>query len=462
MKTRVETDSMGEIDVPADRYWGAQTQRSLQNFKIGGHRFPRSVVRAFGIVKRASARANRTLGTLDEVRCALICRAADEVIAGTLDDHFPLVVWQTGSGTQSNMNANEVIANRAIELSGGVMGSQSPIHPNDDVNRSQSSNDVFPTVMHVAVAGEVTGRLLPALVALRAAIDADARAFDTVVKLGRTHLMDATPLTLGQELSGYVAQLVFAEARIREAIAPLYALALGGTAVGTGLNAPAGWPETVAAEIADFTQAPFVTAPNKFAALAAHDALVHASGTLRLLATACFKIASDVRLLASGPRCGLGELILPANEPGSSIMPGKVNPTQCEALTMVCAQVIGLDATIAFAGSQGHLELNVFKPVILFDLLEAIALLSDAMESFRVHCIEGLEPNLAQIERHVANSLMLVTVLTPIVGYDVAATIAKTALQEHVTLREAAVRLGVLTGEAFDEHVVAARMVRGG
>jgi fumarate hydratase class II len=451
--TRRESDTMGEVDVPADRYWGAQTQRSLDNFRIGGHRFPPAMIRAFGVVKKAAALTNRALGALDEARCGLIVRAADDVIAGRLDDHFPLVVWQTGSGTQSNMNANEVIANRAIELAGGVLGSKQPVHPNDDVNRSQSSNDVFPTVMHVAAATEVARRLLPALAALRASFEARAHAFRDVVKIGRTHLMDATPLTLGQEFSGYAAQLAFAERAIAAAAEPVHELALGGSAVGTGLNTRAGYDVAVAAQIAALTGLPFRTAPNKFAALGAHDALVGLSGALRGLAVAAMKIANDVRLLASGPRAGLGELVLPANEPGSSIMPGKVNPTQAEALTMVCAQVMGNDLAVTVAGSGGYLELNVFKPVIIHNVLGSIALLADACDSFRAHCVDGIGADLAAIARHVRASLMLVTALNPVIGYDAAARVAKHAHAQGVTLRDAAVALGVMSGEDFDRHV---------
>jgi fumarate hydratase class II len=459
--TRVETDSMGEVHVEADRYWGAQTQRSLENFKIGGHRFPPSVIRAFGVVKKASALANHKLGKLDKEKTDLIARAADEVIEGKLDAHFPLVVWQTGSGTQSNMNANEVISNRAIEMAGGKMGSKKPIHPNDDVNKSQSSNDVFPTVMHVAAAFDLKNKLLPSLVALHKALEAKTKEFESIIKIGRTHLMDATPLTLGQEFSGYAAQLGFAEARITEALAPLYELALGGTAVGTGLNTHPKWAETVAAEIASITGQPFKTAPNKFAALAGHEAILNASGALRTLAAACFKIANDVRLLGSGPRCGIGEIFLPSNEPGSSIMPGKVNPTQCEALTMVAVQVMGNDAAIGFAGSQGHFELNVFKPVIIHNLLESVRLLGDAMNSFREHCVVGIEPNRDQITRHLNNSLMLVTALNQVIGYDNAAKVAKTAFEKNQTLKEAAVQLGLITAEKFDEYVKPEKMISG-
>ncbi len=460
--TRRESDTMGEVEVPADRYWGAQTQRSLENFRIGGHRFTPPVVRAFGVVKKAAALANRKLGLLDDPTCELIVRAADEVIAGQLDDHFPLVVWQTGSGTQSNMNANEVIANRAIELAGGALGSKDPVHPNDHVNRSQSSNDVFPTVMHVAAAEQITRRLLPAVVALRGAFEERAVVFHDVVKIGRTHLMDATPLTLGQEFSGYAAQLGFAERSITRALDPLYELALGGSAVGTGLNTHPFYAEAVAVEVATLTLLPFRTAPNKFAALAAHDAVVGMSSALRGLAVACMKIANDVRLLGSGPRAGLGELILPSNEPGSSIMPGKVNPTQAEALTMVCAQVMGNDVTIGIAGASGHLELNVFKPVMLHGLLESVALLSDACASFKEHCVDGIEANREVIARHVASSLMLVTALNPIIGYDNAARVAKTAYANNTTLREACVSLGLLSGEDFDRHVRPEAMVSPG
>jgi len=457
--TRIESDSMGQVEVPSDRYWGAQTQRSLQNFKIGGHRFGRPVIRAFGLVKKASALTNKDLGKLDATKCDLITRAADEVIAGKLDAHFPLVVWQTGSGTQSNMNANEVISNRAIELAGGTVGSKKPIHPNDDVNRSQSSNDVFPTVMHVAAALEVKERLLPAVAKLRKAIEDKGKAFDSIVKVGRTHLMDATPLTLGQELSGWAAQLAFTEAWLTRSLDGLYDLALGGTAVGTGLNTHPRWAEAVAKKIAELAGAPFRTAPNKFAALAGHEALVAASGAMKTLAAACFKIASDVRLLGSGPRCGLGELHLPENEPGSSIMPGKVNPTQCEAMTMVCVQVMGNDAAVGFAGASGHLELNVFKPVIVHNVLESCALLADACHSFVDNCVAGIEPNRDVIARHVENTLMLVTALNEVIGYDNAAKVAKLAHHDNITLRQAAAQLGLVKPEDFDRHVRPEKMV---
>jgi fumarate hydratase class II len=450
---RLESDSIGKIEVPQDRYWGAQTQRSLQNFKIGGHRFSRSMIRAFGLVKKAAALTNFDLGKLSKEKCDLIVRAADEVIAGKLDDHFPLVVWQTGSGTQSNMNANEVIANRAIQLAGGEMGSKKPIHPNDDVNMSQSSNDSFPTYMHLAAVSDVTDHLLPELKALRQVFTKKAEEFKDIVKIGRTHLMDATPLTLGQELSGYAAQLELAEKRVVESLDGLYELALGGSAVGTGLNTHPEYAKRVAAKIAELSGQPFRTAPNKFAALAAHDALVSASAALRLLAVASMKIANDIRLLGSGPRSGIGELILPANEPGSSIMPGKVNPTQCEALTMVCAQVMGNDVAIGIAGSNGHFELNVFKPVIIHNFLESSKLLADALSSFNHNCIAGLEPNRAMIKRHVDNSLMLVTALNQVIGYDNAAKVAKTAYEDNSTLKEAALKLGLISAADFDRYV---------
>ena len=457
---RMESDSHGQIAVPADCYWGAQTQRSLENFRIGGHRFPRVVIQAFGIVKKAAALTNCELGKLDTDRADWITRACDEVIAGQWDGQFPLVVWQTGSGTQSNMNANEVIANRAIELAGGVIGSKQPVHPNDHVNMSQSSNDAFPTVMHVATVLALHTQVLPALAGLRTTLATKAAAFADVVKIGRTHLMDATPLTLGQELSGYVAQLQFAEKQIEHSLEGLYELALGGSAVGTGLNTHPEYAARVAAHIAQLTGLPFRTAPNKFAALAGHEAMVAASGALRLLAQAAFKLANDIRLLASGPRSGLGEIHIPENEPGSSIMPGKVNPTQSEALTMVCVQVMGNDAAVGFAGSQGHLELNVFKPVIVHNVLESIRLLADALNSFNDHCAVGIEPDRIAIQRHLNNSLMLVTALNPVVGYDNAARIAKTAHVEGITLKEAAVKLGLLTAEQFDLHVRPEKMVR--
>jgi fumarate hydratase class II len=459
MTNRIETDSMGEVEVPSDRYWGAQTQRSLQNFKIGGHRFPPAVIQAFGIVKKAAALTNLELGKLSKEKTDLIVRAADEVIAGKLDDHFPLVVWQTGSGTQSNMNANEVISNRAIELAGGVMGSKKPIHPNDDVNKSQSSNDVFPTVMHVAAVLEMRGRLVPAVKRLRATFEKKAVDFKDIVKTGRTHLMDATPLTLGQELSGYAAQLEFAEQCIEQAIVPLYDLALGGSAVGTGLNTHPDYAAKVAAEIGKLTAQPFRTAKNKFAVMAAHDAIVNASGACKTLAVACMKIANDVRLLASGPRCGIGEITIPENEPGSSIMPGKVNPTQAEAMTMVAAQVMGNDVAVSVAGSYGQFELNVFKPVMIHNLLGSVSLLADACNSFDEHCAVGIEPNRERIAMHLANSLMLVTALNETIGYDNAAKVAKLAHKKGLTLKQAASDLGLVTPEEFDRRVRPERMV---
>jgi fumarate hydratase class II len=459
---RIETDSMGQVEVPADKYWGAQTQRSLQNFKIGGQRLGRGMIGAFGVVKKAAALTNEALGKLDAQKTSLIVRAADEVIAAKLDAHFPLVVWQTGSGTQSNMNANEVIANRAIELAGGAMGSKKPIHPNDDVNRSQSSNDVFPTVMHVAAALEIHGRLIPAVKKLREAIDEKAVAYRDIVKVGRTHLMDATPLTLGQELSGWSAQLAFAEKQLTQSLDGLFELALGGTAVGTGLNTHPRWAEAVAKKIAELTNLPFRTAPNKFAALAGHEALVAASGAMRTLAVACFKVASDVRLLGSGPRCGIGELHLPENEPGSSIMPGKVNPTQCEAMTMVCVHVMGSDVAVGFAGASGHFELNVFKPVLVHNVLESCGLLADACDSFRANCVVGIEPNREVIARHVENTLMLVTALNEVIGYDNAAKVAKLAHAKNTTLRAAAAELGLVKPEDFDKYVRPEKMVSPG
>ena len=453
MEMRAESDTMGTVMVPADRYWGAQTQRSLDNFKIGGHRFGRPVIRAFGWIKMAAAHVNRDLGKLDPELARCIAEAAGEVEEGDLDDHFPLVVWQTGSGTQSNMNANEVIAYVASGLAG------TKVHPNDHVNMSQSSNDVFPTVMHVAAATELRRRLLPALHRLELAITAKASEFSAIVKIGRTHLMDATPLTLGQEMSGWAAQLAFGQKVLLAAEDGLLDLALGGTAVGTGLNSHPEWAVRVAAEIATLTGMPFRTAPNKFAALAGHDAMVAASGACRLVATAFMKIANDVRLLASGPRAGLGELILPANEPGSSIMPGKVNPTQAEAMTMIAAHVMGLDVAIGIAGASGHLELNVFKPMIVHDLLESIRLLADVADSFREKLVEGLEANRTMIAKHVASSLMLVTALAPLIGYDASAKIAKTALEKDQTLREAALASGLLTADQFDAAVRPETMV---
>jgi fumarate hydratase class II len=451
--TRTETDSMGAVEVPADRYYGAQTARSLVHFAIGDDRMPLPLVRAFGVLKKAAALANRELRQLTPEIADLIVRAADEVIAGKLDEHFPLRVWQTGSGTQTNMNANEVIANRANELAGAPLGKKSPVHPNDHVNRSQSSNDTFPAAMHIAAAGEIDGRLLPAVTALRDALAAKATAFADIVKIGRTHLMDAVPLTLGQEFSGYVAQLDHALAAIRGTLPRLHELALGGTAVGTGLNAPPGFAEAAATKIAELTGLPFKPAPNFFAALAAHDALVMTSGALRTLACALMKIANDIRWMGSGPRCGLAELRLPENEPGSSIMPGKVNPTQCEAMTMVCCQVIGNDTAVGVAGSQGNFELNVFKPVIIHNVLHSTGLLADACRSFTEHCVVGIEPDRERIGHYVRNSLMLVTALNPHIGYDKAAKVAQKAHAEGTSLREACVALGFLSGEEFDRLV---------
>jgi fumarate hydratase class II len=456
---RVESDSMGAIEVANDRYWGAQTERSLLHFAIGLDRMPRSVVRAFGILKKAAAEVNRELGKLPADKAKLISAAADEVIAGKLDDHFPLRIWQTGSGTQTNMNANEVISNRAIEMAGGVLGSKKPIHPNDDVNMSQSSNDTFPTAMHIAAAEEVTHELIPAVRKLRDALARKAREFAEIVKIGRTHLMDAVPLTLGQEFSGYVAQLDYDLKRIEAMLPDLLELAIGGTAVGTGLNTHPEFAERVAKKIAEYTGLPFKSAPNKFAALAAHDALVAASGALKTLAVSLMKIANDIRWMGSGPRAGFGELILPENEPGSSIMPGKVNPTQSEAMTMVCVQVIGNDVAITMAGSQGNFELNVFKPLIIHNFLHSTMLLAHSCASFTKYCVEGIEPNREQLRRNVENSLMLVTALSPHIGYDNAAKVAKKAHKENITLREAAIALKLLSGEEFDRLVRPEKML---
>ena len=453
LATRLESDSMGKIEVPSDRYYGAQTARSLIHFNIGTDTMPPELIRAFGILKKAAALVNQDLGKLSPDKAKLIVQAADEVISGKLNDHFPLRIWQTGSGTQTNMNANEVIANRAIEIAGGVMGSKMPIHPNDDVNMSQSSNDTFPTAMHIAAATRVAQDLTAAVQQLRDALDAKALEFAKVVKIGRTHLMDATPLTVGQEISGWVSLLDRDVARIRESLWGLYDLAIGGTAVGTGLNAHPEFAERAARKIGELTGLPFKSHPNKFAALSAHDELVFASGALKTLAASLMKIANDIRWLASGPRAGFGELILPENEPGSSIMPGKVNPTQSEAVTMVVAQVFGNDLAVSFAGSQGNFQLNVFKPVIIHNFLHSVRLLTDACRSFREHCIEGMQLDLDCIRDHVNGSLMLVTALTPRIGYDKAAEIAKKAHHEKLTLREAALKLGYLTEKEFDEVV---------
>jgi fumarate hydratase, class II len=453
MATRVETDTMGEIEVPSDRYYGAQTARSMIHFKIGWERMPREIVEAFGILKKGAALANQELGLLDAKTTELICKAADEVIAGKLDDHFPLSVWQTGSGTQSNMNVNEVISNRAIELAGGVMGSKKPVHPNDHVNKSQSSNDTFPTAMHIAAVTRIETYLLPRVKTLRDTLASKADAFKDIIKIGRTHLQDATPVTLGQEVSGWVAQLDNAMKTIELTLPQLRELALGGTAVGTGLNTHPRYAELSAEKISQLAGRRFVSAPNKFQALGCHDAFVATSGALKQLAAACMKIANDVRWLASGPRCGIGEITIPENEPGSSIMPGKVNPTQCEAMTMVCCQVFGNDATIGFAGSQGNFELNVFKPVIAYNLLQSVQLLADSCESFEHHCAAGIEPNRPVIEANLRNSLMLVTALNPSIGYDNAAKVAKQAHKTGKTLRETVIELGLLKGEDFDRIV---------
>ncbi len=453
MDYRIESDSMGEIKVPSDKYYGAQTARSLMNFKIGGERFPREIIRALGILKKAAAMTNKELGTLPTEKADLIIRAADEVIEGKLDEHFPLVVWQTGSGTQTNMNSNEVISNRAIELSGGTMGSKKPIHPNDDVNKAQSSNDTFPTAMHIAAVEEIHRRLIPMVTKLRDALQKKSEEFKDIIKIGRTHLMDATPLTLGQEFSGYVQQLTNGLERIESALPRLYELALGGTAVGTGLNTHPDFAVKAAINISDLTGKPFITGRNKFEGLAAHDALVEFHGVLKTLAASLMKIANDIRWLGSGPRCGIGELNLPENEPGSSIMPGKVNPTQSEAMTMVCTQVFGNDVTVNFAGASGNFELNVFKPVIIFNVLQSIRLLADACESFTDNCVVGIEANERSIKKHLNDSLMLVTSLNPHIGYDNAAKVAKKAHKEHKTLKEAAVELDLLTPEKFDEVV---------
>jgi len=459
MQVRVESDTMGPVEVPAARYYGAQTERSRRNFRIGGERFSREMIRALGIVKKASAMVNADLGTLEGGIADLIGRAAQEVIDGTWDEEFPLVVWQTGSGTQTNMNANEVIANRAIELAGGKLGSKDPVHPNDHVNCGQSSNDVFPAAMHIAAVEAITGQLLPALGELATTFDAKSEAFSGITKVGRTHLQDATPLTLGQELSGHAAQLRQAVRRAEACLGPLYDLALGGTAVGTGLNTHPEFAERAAATIAEITGKPFCSGPNKFEGLSAHDALVETSGQLKTIAASLMKIANDVRWLASGPRCGIGEIRLPENEPGSSIMPGKINPTQCEAMTMVCVQVMGNDATVGFAGASGNFQLNVYKPVIIHNVLQSVRLLADTCTSFNTHCAVGIEPNRERIESLLAQSLMLVTALNPHIGYDKAAKVAKKAYAEGTTLKEAAVELGLLTAEQFDEWVQADHMV---
>jgi fumarate hydratase class II len=459
MEFRIESDTMGEIEVPADMYYGAQTARSLMNFKIGGERFPREMIRALGILKKAAALTNKELGTLPAEKADLIVQAADEVIEGKLDEHFPLVVWQTGSGTQTNMNSNEVIANRAIEIAGGELGSKKPIHPNDDVNKAQSSNDTFPTAMHISAVEEIHRRLIPMVTKLRDALKVKQDEFKDIIKIGRTHLMDAVPLTLGQEFSGYVQQLTYGLDRINGCLPRLYELALGGTAVGTGLNTHPEFAVKSAAAIANITGKPFVTAPNKFEALAAHDAIVEASGVMKTLAASLMKISNDIRLLGSGPRCGIGEISLPANEPGSSIMPGKVNPTQPEAMTMVCTQVFGNDVSVNIGGATGHFDLNVFKPVMIYNLLQSIRLIADSCESFTDNCVVGITANKENINAHLTNSLMLVTALNPHIGYDNAAKVAKKAFNDNSTLKEAVIALGLLTAEKFDEVVRPENMV---
>ncbi len=460
MDFRIEKDTMGDVQVPADKYWGAQTQRSKENFTIGGHLMPIEVIRAFAILKKAAAQANHELGVLPKEKADIISTVCDEILTGELDDQFPLVVWQTGSGTQSNMNLNEVIANRAHVLMGGQLRDEKKkIHPNDDVNKSQSSNDTFPTAMHIAAYTLIVENTIPKVEQLRDRLDEKAKAFKDVVKIGRTHFMDATPLTLGHEFSGYVAQLNHGLKALRNTLAHLSELALGGTAVGTGLNTPKGYDVLVAQKIADLAGHPFITAENKFESLAAHDAMVETSGALKTLAVSLMKIANDIRMLSSGPRSGIGEILIPENEPGSSIMPGKVNPTQVEAMTMVCAQVIGNDAAITVGGMNGHFELNVFKPVIIFNLLMSARLIGDACDSFDKNCVAGIEPNYSMIERHLENSLMLVTALNPHIGYENAAKIAKKAHKEGTTLREAAVSLGLLTSEQFDQWVIPSQMI---
>jgi fumarate hydratase, class II len=459
MSTRIETDSMGEIDVPARSYYGAQTARSLIHFNIGTETMPREIIRGMGILKKASAIVNAELGLMPENIKNLICQAANEVIEGKLDEHFPLRVWQTGSGTQSNMNANEVIANRGIEIAGGTIGSKDPVHPNDHVNMGQSSNDTFPTAMHISAVESIRNALIPAISSLVLSFRKKTNDFQDIIKIGRTHLMDATPLTLGQEFSGYTTQLEYALDRINGCMPRMYQIALGGTAVGTGLNSHKDFPVQVANKIANLTSCPFITAPNKFEALAAHDVIVETSGVLKTIACSLMKIANDIRWLGSGPRCGIGEIILPANEPGSSIMPGKVNPTQSEAMTMVAAQVIGNDTAINVGGASGNFELNVFKPVMIYNLLQSIRLLADSCRSFNDHCVVGIEPNRTQIEKHLNGSLMLVTALNPHIGYDNAAKVAKKAYQDNKTLKGAASDLNLLTPEEFDEKVRPEKMI---
>ena len=460
MNFRIERDTMGEVKVPLDKYWGAQTERSRNNFKIGEEAsMPKEIIEGFAYLKKAAAFTNCKLGILSSEKRDLIAQVCDEILDNKLNDQFPLVIWQTGSGTQSNMNINEVIANRSHVLSGGILGEKTFIHPNDDVNKSQSSNDTFPTAMHIAAYKKIVRTTIPSIEKLRNTLKEKSEKFQNIIKIGRTHLMDATPLTLGQEFSTYVSQLDYGLKTLRNSLEHLRELALGGTAVGTGINAPKGYDVMVAQYISDFTQLPFVTAPNKFEALASHDAIVETHSSLKQIAVSLFKIAQDIRMLASGPRCGIGEILIPENEPGSSIMPGKVNPTQCEALTMVCTQILGNDTTIAFAGTQGHYQLNVFKPVIAYNFLQSAQLLADACLSFNEHCAIGIEPNIPRINELLNNSLMLVTALNPYIGYEKAAHIAKTAHQNNTTLKEAAITLGYLTSEKFDQIVQPQNMV---
>ena len=460
MGTRTERDSIGSVEVPSEKYYGAQTQRSYENFKIGDERFPREFIRAYGIIKKAAASVNHDFNNLDSSILSAIHKAADEVIEGKLDDHFPLVVWQTGSGTQTNMNFNEVIANRAIEIMGGEIGSKHPVHPNDHVNMSQSTNDTFPTAINIAAAEAVHHQLIPSLVNFRDALADKANKFDSIIKLGRTHLQDATPLSLGQEFSGYVSAIDHGIRRLNKSLEDCYELAMGGTAVGTGINSTEGFAQAVAKEISKLTNLNFRTADNKFEALGGQDSIVELSGSLKVVAGSLFKIANDLRWLASGPRCGIGEITLPANEPGSSIMPGKVNPTQCEAMTMLCTQVMGNDVTIGFSGASGNFELNVYRPVLAYNILQSIRLLSDGCNSFTEHAIDGIEPNLERIEHNLYNSLMLVTALNPHIGYDKSAEVAKKAYKDNITLREAIIELGYLTGDEFDKLVQPADMIK--
>ena len=460
MSTRTERDSIGPVEVPLDRYYGAQTQRSYENFKIGGERFPREFIRAYGLIKKAAASANHKLGSLDAPLLSAIHKAADEVIDGKLDDHFPLVVWQTGSGTQTNMNFNEVIANRAIEMMDGEIGSKNPVHPNDHVNMSQSTNDTFPTAINIAACETVHHQLIPAMTTLRDSLNQKTDAFDSIIKLGRTHLQDATPISLGQEFSGYVSAIEHGIKRLENSLENCYELAMGGTAVGTGINSLEGFADAAADEISNLTGLNFRTADNKFEALGGQDCIVELSGTLKVVAGSLFKIANDIRWLASGPRSGIGELTLPANEPGSSIMPGKVNPTQCEAMTMLCTQVMGNDVTIGFAGASGNFELNVYRPVLAYNILQSIRLLSDGCRSFTKHAVVGIKPNQERIEHNLYNSLMLVTALNPHIGYDKASEVAKKAFKDKITLREAIIELGYLTGDEFDELINPADMIQ--